>query len=113
MAPETSEAMWVRRLGVSSPNSCGARVCRTITPIVSPARDRIGTAAIDWKDSSSSSGTYFMRGSTIALSRMNSGRRWRATQPVSPSWTEKRTLPTASPNTGEAARMTSSASSSR
>ncbi len=47
MAPETSEAMWVSRLGVSSPNSCGARVWSTITPIVSPARDRIGTAAID------------------------------------------------------------------
>ena len=41
------------------------------------------------------------------------GRRWRATQPVRPSWTEKRTLPTASPKTGDAARMTSSESSSR
>jgi hypothetical protein len=54
-----------------------------------------------------------MRGSCIARSRMNSGRRWRATQPVRPSCTEKRTLPTASPNTGEAARMMRSASSSR
>ena len=98
---------------MSSPNSCGARVCSTITPMVSPARDRMGTAAIDWKDSSSSSGTYFMRGSCIARSRMNSGRRWRATQPARPSWTEKRTWPTASPNTGDAARMTRSPPSRR
>ena len=98
---------------VSSPNSWGACVCSTITPIVSPARDRIGTAAIDWNRSSSSNGTYFIRGSAIAWSRMNSGVRWRATQPVSPSWTEKRTRPTASENTGEAARIVSCPSSSR
>ena len=105
--------MWTSSLSVSSPNSCGASVCSTITPIVSPARERIGTAAIDWKRSSWSSGTYFIRGSSIAWSRMNSGVRWRATQPVRPSWTENGTLPTASPNTGEAARIVSWPSSSR
>ena len=39
-----------------------------------PERAGIGTATIDWKRSSSSSGTYFMRGSASACSRMNSGR---------------------------------------
>ena len=88
---------------------CGARSRRSCRP----ARDRIGTATIDWKRSSSSSGTNFIRGSSIALSRMNSGVRWRATQPVSPSSTENWTLPTASAYTGEAARIVSRPSSSR
>ena len=47
IAPEASEAMCIISFRVSSPNSCGAWVCNTITPIVSPARDKIGTAAID------------------------------------------------------------------
>ena len=69
---------------MSSVNSRGASVWSTITPIVSLARETIGTATIDWKRSSSRSGTYFIRGSAIALSRMNSGCRWRATHPVEP-----------------------------
>ncbi len=47
IAPEASEAMCIISFRVSSPNSWGACVCSTMTPIVSPARDRIGTAAID------------------------------------------------------------------
>ena len=113
IAPETSEAMWTSSFRIPSPNSWGAFVCRTITPIVSPARDGIGTATIDWKRCSWSSGTYFIRGSSIARSRMNSGVRWRATQPASPSLIESWTLPTASRNTGEAARIVSWEPSSR
>ena len=44
IAPETSEAMWTSSFSVSSVNSRGASVWSTITPIVSSARDRIGTA---------------------------------------------------------------------
>ena len=84
-----------------------------MTPIVSPARDSTGTAAIDWNRCSWSSGTYFIRGSFIAWSRMNSGVRWRATQPVRPSSIENCTFPTASLNTGEAARMIRCEPSSR
>ena len=76
--------MWTSSLSVSSVNSRGASVCSTITPIVSLARERMGTATIDWKRSSSRSGTYFIRGSAIAFSRMNSGVPWRATHPVEP-----------------------------
>ena len=43
------------------------------TQHVAVARAMTGTATIDWKRSSSSSGTYFMRGSSSAWSRMNSG----------------------------------------
>ena len=105
--------MCTSSFSVSSVNSCGALVWSTITPIVSPARARIGTATIDWKRSSSSSGMYFMRGSAIALSRMNSGVRWRATHPVSPSSSPICTVPTASANTGEAARIVRRSPSSR
>ena len=55
--------MWTRKLSTSSSNSRGASVCRTTTPITSPPFARIGTATIDWKLSSSSSGTNFIRGS--------------------------------------------------
>ena len=54
----------------------------------------MGTATIDWNCSSSSSGTYFMRGSERAASRMNAGSPVRATQPVSPSSRANSTLPT-------------------
>ena len=81
--------------------------------MVSPLRARIGTATIDWKRSSSSSGTNFIRGSSIAPSRMNSGVRCRATHPVSPSSIENETSSTAAANTGEAARIVSRPSSSR
>ena len=67
---------------------------RTTTPITSPDLARIGTATIDWKSSSSSSGTNFMRASAIAFSRMNSGVLVRATQPASPSSTLIPTSPT-------------------
>ena len=69
-------------------------VWRTTTPITSPSRASTGTATIDWNRSSSSSGTYFMRGSSSALSRMNSGVFVRATQPVSPSSTPQPSVPT-------------------
>jgi len=87
--------MCTSSLSVSSVNSRGASVWSTITPIAAPARARIGTATIDWKRSSSSSGKNFVRGSAIALSRMNSGVLWRATQPVSPSSSRICTTPTA------------------
>ena len=60
---------------------CAARSRRSRRP----SARAIGTATIDWKRSSSSSGTYLKRGSAIAFSRMNAGRLLRATQPVSPS----------------------------
>ena len=105
--------MWTSSFSVSSVNSRGASVWSTITPIVSLARERIGTATIDWKRSSSRSGKYFIRGSAIALSRMNSGWRWRATHPVSPSSRRICTTSTAAAYTGEAARIVSTPSSSR
>ena len=85
--------MCTSSFSVSSVNSRGASVCSTITPSVSLERDRIGTATIDWKRSSCSSGMYFMRGSFIARSRMNSGVRLRATHPVRPSSIASCTLP--------------------
>jgi hypothetical protein len=42
-----SEAMCTSSFSVSSVNSPGASVWRTITPIISPAREMIGTATID------------------------------------------------------------------
>ena len=39
-------------------------MCSTITPIAAPSREGIGTATIDWKRSSSSSGTNTVRGSS-------------------------------------------------
>ena len=98
---------------MSSVNSRGASVCSTITPIESLARERMGTATIDWKRSSSSSGTYFIRGSAIAFSRMNSGVPWRATHPASPSSSRIWTSPTAEAYTGDAARIVSRPSSTR
>ena len=79
---------------MSSSNSRGASVCRTMTPITSPSLASTGTAIIDWKRSSSSSGTYFMRGSCRAFSRMNSGVLVRATQPVRPSLSPHASSPT-------------------
>ena len=94
IAPATSDAVCTRKLRTPSSNSRGATVCSTTTPSTSPERAGIGTATIDWKCSSSSSGTYFMRGSESASSRMNAGSPVRATQPVSPSSSANSTLPT-------------------
>ena len=77
-----------------SSNSRGATVCSTTTPSTSPERAGTGTATIDWKCSSSISGTYFMRGSVSASSRMNAGALVRATQPVRPSSTPHSSRPT-------------------
>ena len=69
-------------------------MCSTTTPSTSPERAGTGTATIDWKCSSSSSGTYFMRGSDSASSRMKAALPVRATQPVRPSSSANSTLPT-------------------
>ena len=113
MAPATSEAVWTSTLSTPSSNSRGASVCSTTTPSASPARAGIGTATIDWKRSSSISGTYFMRGSAIASSRMKAGRRLRATQPASPSPTPNSTRPTRWLYTRDAARRRSRSPSLR
>ena len=63
-------------------------------PSGGPERAGIGTATIDWKRSSSISAKYFMRGSAIACSRMNSGVPLRATQPARPSSSPISTRPT-------------------
>ena len=64
----------------------------------------MGTATIDWKCSSSSSEKYFMRGSSIAFSRMNAGALRRATQPERPSSMPMSSLPTRWAYTSDAAR---------
>ena len=56
-----------------------------MTPITSPSFVAIGTLSSDWKRSSSSSGTYFTRGSSSRLSGMNAGRRCSTAHQASPS----------------------------
>jgi hypothetical protein len=104
IAPATSDAVWTRNVRTPSSNSRGASVCSTTVPSAGPERAGMGTATIDWKRSSSSSGTYFMRGSAIACSRMNSGVPFRATHPASPSSRPNSTRPTRCAYTCEAAR---------
>jgi hypothetical protein len=94
IAPATRDAVWARNVSTPSSNSRGATVCSTTVPSADPERAGIGTATIDWKRSSSISGTYFMRGSAIAFSRMNSGMPLRATQPARPSSIPISTRPT-------------------
>ena len=65
-----------------------------MTPITRSPLPTIGTATIDWKRSSSISGTYFMRGSASAFSRMKAGVLVRATQPVRPSSSPQDRFPT-------------------
>src|SRR4051812_31195262 len=113
MAPATSDAVWARNVSTPSSNSRGASVCRTTVPRAEPERAGIGTATIDWKRSSSISGTYFMRGSVIACSRMNSGVPLRATQPASPSSRPISTCPTRCAYTCDAARSRSRSPSRR
>ena len=113
MPPPTSVAVGVSSSTSSSVNSRGAAVWRTITPMTSPVRAGIGTAAIDCQRSSSSSGKYFIRGSWSASSRISACSPVRATQPVTPSSKPIEMRPTKSACTGEAARSTRRSPSTR
>jgi hypothetical protein len=67
IAPATSEALETRKSTSLSVNSRGASVWREITPMTPPSFPRIGTERSDWNRSSSSSATYFERGSVMTF----------------------------------------------